>query len=425
MASAHPDFEIINCHTHCFTVNHVPDDFARGMFLFYKLFPIRWIKNHQVIRWLLRQLNKRWVISILGRVSPNTVKTLGRLRAFAAFYELESQREMIDLLRGYYPSNTKFILLTMDMEYMAAGASISPFSEQLDELARIKSIPEYHDILYPFVFADPRRENVTTLVKQRIESGAFSGIKIYPALGYFPFDKGLKDVYQYAIEKNLPIITHCIRGPVYYRGKMKDVFGNRTTHPIPACQPLVNDRENPFIVNFTHPLNYECLLNKEILRKHWNDDSVDLSKLKMCLGHFGGNDEWMKYLTDPWLPAERSSGNALDIDVPWFDVIENDEIKSRAFSWFSVVCALMERYENVYADVSYTLSDERIFPLLKLLLTSSHFEKISEKILFGTDFYVVSKAGSEREMSIKLRGYLGDHLFKKIAGENPRKFLGI
>jgi predicted TIM-barrel fold metal-dependent hydrolase len=423
--SPHHDFEIANCHTHCFTINHVPDDFARGIFFFHKLLPIRWIKKHGTIRWILKQLNKQWVISLLKKISPTTVKTLDRLRSFASFYEVESQQQMIDLLRGYYPSNTKFVLLTMDMEFMAGGKPIVLFKEQLDELAQIKSLPEYKDILYPFVFADPRRANVTSIVKQRIESGAFTGIKIYPALGYFPFDKRLKEVYEYEIEKDLPIITHCIRGAVYNRGSMKDIFRNQKTHPIATSQPFVNDRKNHFTANFTHPLNYECLLNKDILRKHWNDDKIDLSKLKMCLGHFGGNDEWMNYLCDPWLPVEGSGNNPLDIEHPWFNVVERQEIKSRAYSWFSVACELMNQYDNVYADISYTLSDDRIFPLLKLMLTSSHYEKISNKILFGTDFYVVSKAGAEREMSIKLRGYLGDQLFKKIAAENPKRFLGI
>lgn len=84
----------------------------------------------------------------------------------------------------------------------------------------------------------------------------------------------------------------------------------------------------------------------------------------------------------------------------------------------------------MYADISYTLSDDRTFPLIKLLLTSEYYSyasdgnlSIRDRILFGTDFFVVSKAGAKREMSIKLREYLGDDLFEIIACKNPIDFL--
>jgi hypothetical protein len=37
--------------------------------------------------------------------------------------------------------------------------------------------------------------------------------------------------------------------------------------------------------------------------------------------------------------------------------------------------------------------------------------------------FVVSKKGSDREMSIKLRAYLGEELFFKIAHDNAERFL--
>jgi len=316
----------------------------------------------------------------------------------------------------------------MDMEFMAAGKPIKDFHKQLDELAAIKADPLYRDIIYPFVFADPRRSDITRIVLSRLQDikAPFQGIKLYPALGYYPFDERLKDIYLYAQANNVPLTTHCIRGAVYYRGNKTD-DKNYEIHPytqkkLPFTKPV------DFTVNFTHPYNYECLLNPEILRKIWMDPQIDLSGLKICLGHFGGEDEWLKYVEDSWLPDKYFSvDNPSSLDVIknlWYNEPASDSSNGKkAYSWFSIVCDLIRKYPNVYADISYMLSEARILPLLKILLESD--EVISKKILFGTDFYVVSKAGAEREMSLYVRGYLGEELFRKIAYENPKAFLNL
>lgn len=254
----------------------------------------------------------------------------------------------------------------------------------------------------------------------------YQGIKLYPAIGYYPFDKGLRGVYEYAIANDLPLITHCIRGVVHYRGD-KNENKDWLVHPI-SGQKLPGVTNYEFTANFTHPLNYECLLNKKLLSAYWKDENIDLSRLKICLGHFGGEDEWLKYMTDCWLPADyfmMPNPKTLDIENPWYDLGDK-----KTFSWFSIVCELMRTYPNVYADISYTLCDDRIYPLLKVLLEDSlkitpgpNVYRIADKVLFGTDFFVVSKAGAEREMSIKLRSALGDDIFDKIARDNPAKFL--
>jgi hypothetical protein len=62
-----------------------------------------------------------------------------------------------------------------------------------------------------------------------------------------------------------------------------------------------------------------------------------------------------------------------------------------------------------------------MFPLLKVILENN--DRIRTHTLFGSDFYVVSKAGAERDLCLQLRGYLGEELFRQIAEVNPRNFL--
>ncbi|HWB26183.1 MAG TPA: amidohydrolase family protein [Chitinophagaceae bacterium] len=420
-----------NAHAHCFTIEHVPNNFTKGLTWFSGLLTIRWIKKHKIIRWLIYTLNRPTIKSILKFFSPSLVQALPRLLTFAEFYDITTQKAMIDELRSYYPMSTKFVLLTMDMEFMAAGQPFKKLESQLNEIAALKASPAYKNVIYPFVFADPRRADVTRVVTERLEDkeAPFQGIKIYPALGYYPFDERLKDIYLYAVEHNTPITTHCIKGSVYYRGKKTD-DPTYMVHPY-THKPLPFEKPVDFSASFTHPYNYECLLNPALLHTIWNDaGDIDLSRLKICLGHFGGEDEWLKYMEQSWLPdRDFINGSTGSLDVMkniWYDEEATyDSPGKKAYSWFSVICDMIRtgRYPNLYADISYTLCEVKILPLLKILLETD--EAVADKVLFGTDFYVVSKAGADREMSLYVRGYLGEALFKKIAYDNPKKFLNL
>lgn len=411
---------IYNCHAHCFTIFHVPEYFAKRLVIFYRLFTISWIIKCGVIRKVVKLLHCKWLRLIVPEHS------IMRLVLFAEFLDdsIDTQEKTIQYLQSFYPRDTRFVLLTMDMEYMAAGAPAKKFREQLNELAALKRQDTYKDLIFPFVFADPRRPNITELVISTLENDSFSGIKIYPALGYFPFDIRLKEIYVYARDHNIPIITHCIKGVVYYRGDKASAFNGSSKHPVTKAD-LFGTHPKDFTLNFTHPLNYECLLNHSILKTLWGDDAPDLSTLKICLGHYGGDEEWEKYLIDPWLPNSYVNGtfNPLEISHAWFNVPVPGKLQTRAYSWFSVCNELIKKYPNVYADISYSLKKEGIYPMLKMILTMPYYKDVQDFVLFGTDYFVVTKEGSDREMSIKLRAYLGEDLYFKIAHDNPLKFL--
>jgi predicted TIM-barrel fold metal-dependent hydrolase len=228
------------------------------------------------------------------------------------------------------------------------------------------------------------------------------------------------DIYAFAIQHNIPVLSHTIRGVVHYRGKKQETWG---IHPVTG-NPLPEKKPSQFSANFTHPLNVECLLNQKLLQIYFDKeglgDAPDLKNLKICLAHFGGDDEWKNFLQDPWLP---DSSNILDTADPYrsLDVsLWNKPEGAAKYSWFSIVCDLIKKYDNVYADISYTLADKSLIPLLKVALSD---EKIRRRVLFGTDFYVVAKETTEREFSIELRAALGEELFHQIAYTNPKKYL--
>lgn len=452
--------------------------------------------GRNIIMFALRQL---WKVfgAVFGKESRNLAQRYIQIGRYARYKE---QSGIFSKLSGQYPTDTRFVLLPMDMEYMAAGSLRSGYTleYQMEELAGLKK--RYPDKVYPFVFADPRRMAKSTayfdcdasegkvvlkdcLIKRWLEDENFSGIKIYPALGYYPFDVHLLLLWKYAADRQVPIITHCIRGTIFYRG-IKDkawdeheVFeefvrsngtdgdddaDNDGSDGYRAVGPLFLPEESGihFSTNFTHPLNYLCLLEEELLRKvigrfkrkaeagkatdadkilsaklnrafGYSDDEKplrhNLSSLKVCFGHFGGEDEWRKFLerdrdnysSQLFRKAERGIEFLFD---PERKVRKPGKIAYcwKHVDWYSIICSLMLQYDNVYSDVSYILHDKETYPLLKQTLANC---KLREKVLYGSDFYVVRNHTSDKEMVSDLMAGLTEEEFDCIARTNPEKFL--
>jgi predicted TIM-barrel fold metal-dependent hydrolase len=434
-----------NCHAHCFTMDHVP------AYFFGKLFPVgpllnkKWVKklvqNGPVtgkMPWFLKVL-----IYILGLLSLMNMKKLKRLLTMVRYGNTDGQEKVIEAMRQYYPEKTGYVFLTMDMEYMGAGTPKERYQLQLSKLAGIKNqtdpttgLPQYKNIIYPFIFIDPRRITPLTESEKKvedefigevflnhanayIEKGDFQGLKIYPALGYYPFDVRLKPAYDMALKYELPITTHCTIGVVHHKYR---VPAEQRIHPI-TKKRLPNLKPADYQQYFGHPLNYECLMNKEHLIKLWGDQTTDYSQLKLCIGHWGSEADWHRYLENDWADLyERIKGEACAaLDLKNWYVNTKEAYKN--FTWFTVICEMIRsgRYPNLYTDISYTLHDASLLSLLKTILEAD--DKIRERVLFGTDFYMVSKTISERSYAINLRAVLGEDLFEQIAVTNARRFI--
>jgi len=352
---------IYNCHTHVFTNKIVPHNFL----------------PFGLVRFLSKRRMSRWLGRLLNRINPKSTNDIfDRAASFMNIGNKKTQLDIFNLLKKYYPEGTKFVLLSMDMEFMKAGKVTQDFIEQLNELCDIKK--KYPDQIFPFICADPRRPNITDLVKKYIEKHDFQGIKLYPPLGYYPFDEGLYPIFRYAEANKIPIISHCSPPVVYYRGKIKK---EKLIHP-KTGKKLERKNKQEFANYFTEPENYKYLLE-------------DFPSLKICLAHFGSGNEWKKYLRTPW-------------------------DKGMEECWFSVILDLIKDNSNVYADISYTMQDVNLHPLLKVILQD---RKIRSRVLFGSDFYMLELTTPERSFSVNLRAYLGEKDYQQIAEINPQIFL--
>jgi uncharacterized protein len=359
-----------NCHIHTFTHKHTPDRYLPPPF-----------------NYLLRiGLIRRAVLAFAHWSDPNKQGKIGRYAEILETSYGKDQEAIFRRVQSFYPEGTRFVVLPMDMEFMGLGGLQESVDVQHDELHSLAQ--KNPTTLIPFAAVDARRgEAGVAKAIDRLENG-FHGIKLYPPIGYHPYDQNLWPLYDWAAEQSptIPVLTHCSRpASVQFHGV-----------PTPEMQTdpqtgQIGNRERYELLSwFTDPDSYRTLL------KRW-------PSLRVCLAHFGGAGDWGHYLDHPsdstGSPAEKS----------WLSKIA-DMIRSG-------------EYPNLWTDISYTLfADDEYVYLLKTLLSD---DRILNRTLFGSDFYVVENARlEERRRSIRIRSVLGEALFKKIAVDNPKAFLG-
>lgn len=355
------DLPIYNCHIHTFTAENI-------------------LPNNFLTRWVVKLMRREWLRKILlwvfGRIlmgmKKDSVTLIDRFFARGAF---ESQQKIFDHVKKQYPENTRFIALSLDFEYMGIGIPMRPFESQLKELSDLRDANK--NALIPFCSVDPRRPNVVEEFKRWHQEYKFKGVKIYPNLGFYPYDPVLMEIYEYCQKNQLPVLAHCSPGGIRKLGISVE-----------------EARE------FANPANY-----KQVLREFPN--------LHICLAHFGGSEEWEKHLTGE-TPREGDQAT-------WLTIIM-DMLRARKRDKRS------KMYPNLYTDVSYTLFTEmpsyRPFNYFNFLNVLLEDRDIRGHVLFGTDYYMVEREKiSEKEVSIGLRALLGEKLYFQLAHYNPKKFL--
>ena len=93
------------------------------------------------------------------------------------------------------------------------------------------------------------------------------------------------------------MLTHCSRGGVYYKGWRDPASGK-------FLWPWRRGKESD---KYADPARYEAIAKA-------------YPKLRICLAHYGGRDEWRDYLTDPHKVARPNSWvkkvSAMPADYP-------------------------------------------------------------------------------------------------------------
>lgn len=353
--------QITNCHVHLFTNTHVP-----------KNYPSAWLKPLRNRPWLVGAIGSG--LDLVGQ--DKRAEMVRRLRRFQEEGRLPEQAAILENIDRHYPKGTRHVVLPMDLSQIGFGDPAAPIEAQHRELAALRDT--HPDKIIPFAMIDPRSDPDAVKLWEAIDTLGFKGIKLYPRLGYAPDDTRLMNhVYPRANDheggKGLPVMTHCSRGGVQGRD--------------------VGDADADA---YTDPASYADVLTR-------------FPNLRLCLAHFGGARDWKAYVN-----PELSDDPKDEYNNNWQEKIR-EMIGSGA-------------YPNLWTDISYTLFDfEENIPFLRIFLEGDDRESISlrHRVLFGSDYYMTrQEALSERAVCIRLRNALGEELFRQIAEDNPKVWLG-
>lgn len=105
---------IINCHTHTFTHAHTPDRFLP--------WPVPLLVRFGWFRRLFYRAARF--------IDPERKTCVGRYAEIVHTSYAKSQDDVFTIVRDFYPRDTRFVVLPMDMTHMNAGRVESPIDRK-------------------------------------------------------------------------------------------------------------------------------------------------------------------------------------------------------------------------------------------------------------------------------------------------------
>jgi predicted TIM-barrel fold metal-dependent hydrolase len=243
------------------------------------------------------------------------------------------------------------------------------------------------------------------------DSCLFIGFKMYPSLGYKPWDvmklPNLAKFYARCASNSIPIVSHCSPGGLFtHERELYLKYNIRNGEP--QLEHLYKNKRDGisadlqyFLENHTAPKNWDSVLGNN-------------NGLKLCLAHFGGAGD----------AAEDKAYSG------WQDV------ENRLGNWRDDLIALMKKHTTLYVDLAYFLLEGLTDKLVKILTDNPW---LKERILFGTDWYMImldshsykSFCKRNKDFIFEIDGKLSKQnsdevsLWTRFSMVNPFKFYGF
>jgi predicted TIM-barrel fold metal-dependent hydrolase len=237
-------------------------------------------------------------------------------------------------------------------ENLLTGSQDDTFEEQYKQLINLKR--NHPSLIRPFFAVDPRRSDIYEKMKYALEKDGFAGVKMYCPNGYSPLDSRLDEIYQYCLDKNIPITAHCSFGGFATLENEVNVKGF-----------IYKDQVIPYdgVLKFT----------KKII------DAGGVEERALALNH---PDLWKEVLI-------KHKGLKLNLAHMGIRGVDNPEER---YEWSNLIIKMMLEHENLYTDFSCMSVKESIAYLWDLASKAdqqcSFKLKITDRIMFGTDFWL-------------------------------------
>lgn len=142
--------------------------------------------------------------------------------------------------------------MIVDFGVATGEDQLTPITEVVANHARL--IKAFPNRFHAFFGMDPRRPGALEHFERAVREDGFSGLKLYPGAGYYPWDDICKPFYEMAVELDVPILFHT--APVGW----------------------------PLTARFAHPM-------------HLGDVQRDFPELALIFGHVGGIPWWEDAVT--------------------------------------------------------------------------------------------------------------------------------
>lgn len=418
--------EQINVHTHLFTSSNAPEQFL-SLFL-----------PKPVAKLVDKATNNRTGARLTSLLISKFGEAGKRYANFLSIGKSAFQREVFEKLKLHYGNEEmRFVALSLYMEAMGAGSSISGYEGQLEDLLVVKRM--YPDQLIAFLGVDPRwkssgvelRDAVikhfeTTLEVKGKKYYPFAGIKLYPSTGFYIFDQKLFPLLEWAANNHVPVLCHCS-----YLGGIFNNDAQQIKAQLNSWLAYGYDMsyENYCLEQGLLPPEYasETDLRRWLVGKNeTSNNKLSCSyflepasyepvlayfqkkgtPLKLCLAHFGGVEQLLE--------ATKQASTASLAQRPR---------GVKPVNWFNQITELMAKYPHLYTDVSYTLFDRQAHEALCEVAKKPIYQS---RVLFGTDYYMTEQEQAEGDTFRNFRNHVRSTdpaLWEQMAVIGPHNFL--
>lgn len=242
------------------------------------------------------------------------------------------------------------------------------------------------ETVFPFLAVDPRRIGIKKLVRDQIITGGFRGVKLYSPLGYLPSHPALNPVFKLCVQHRIPVTTHTSPGGL---PSMCDRIVTSSRNKEGVVLPIVFDKKK-FLAEHTIKKGESVHSLFFADPDGWLDvlQSNGLGTLRVNFAHFGGQENILAY----------ANGDA------------------SASNWTGKIIRLMERFEQVYADISFCPDCDMLLAIDKIF---AKHPVVNDRLMFGTDFVMI--AMHQCGLQNYFNHYAG--ISEKMARINPQAFL--
>tara|TARA_R110000744_G_scaffold114988_1_gene215061 strand:+ start:13633 stop:18060 length:4428 start_codon:yes stop_codon:yes gene_type:complete len=413
----------------------------------------------------------KFPVYLVGKNAGNWIQSFWKASRLA---ELKTQQNIYRYLKSQ-TNIDNIIIHPFDLNFIKAGKVKTRFSfeNQLNELIDFTS--KVDNNASATICIDPRRIKEDSKffnyslthdkkiileecrVKELLNSG-FVGFYIFPDAGYYPFDDFILPILLFACQNNIPVFANCGNTELFYRGTKRKEWNY---HPIfkdtnySLRTRLDSDNDLPkmklkemdnlhFTKNFSHPLNFLCLLDNQLLMKKLENSEQhiqklfgynrrnsstkrDLKNLKICFCGFGGPDEWKRHENShstfgirPLKIEQKARIGRFQNRDGNISLVKLKYIWDLS-DWYSIICAMMHEYPNVYADLSGIFGNAELYPLLRRTLSTDNVI-IRKRVLFATGFSILNLNKTERQLSNEVMTELSSQEFELISQTNFNDF---